>query len=465
MKNIFVMILVLLLLTSGCSYTGADIQDLMTPPKVTGDEANIQKIISESADNKNYIFKYPQRGNYRSAVIMYDIDADGQNEAIAFYKLDYLENTDINIIVMDQEEGEWYQLATFQVPALDIDKVSFNRIYNDESIEIIIGYSVYNNSTNNKMLVLKYDAGNIKLLDLNYIYSDFITMDFDSDKLDEILLLSLSEQNKPAVARLIKYSDISSKLENIGQTQIDSTVIKYVSFSSGFIEPDQPGVIIDSGKAENTIVSEIIYWDKKRSILEAPLSMIDSNNFTERLTKTTSRDVDGDGILDIPITFTMMGYTSINPDVNEGGDAAEQLKKDPVCYITQWSDYDIVTGGFTTNNDMVINEYYDYYICIPQSWEKSVTGKIDFQTNSLTFSEWVINEAGIGAAGSAILKIKVFDNCVWEAGLEDSSEFTELSRENGRVYAVSILQPDNPNAMTLEQIKSGFGLKSFGLGT
>ena len=63
------------------------------------------------------------------------------------------------------------------------------------------------------------------------------------------------------------------------------------------------------------------------------------------------------------------------------------------------------------------------------------------------------------------MKIKVFDNCVWESGLEDSSEFTELSRENGRVYAVSILQPDNPNAMTLEQIKSGFGLKSFGSGT
>ena len=39
-----------------------------------------------------------------------------------------------------------------------------------------------------------------------------------------------------------------------------------------------------------------------------------------------------------------------------------------------------------------------------------VIGIIDIETNSLIFSDWDINDAGIGAAGSAILKI----NKIWE---------------------------------------------------
>ena len=59
-----------------------DTQNLMSPPKATGDKADIQRVIEESAGS--YTFKYPQKGDYRSAVIMHDINGDGTDEAVAF---------------------------------------------------------------------------------------------------------------------------------------------------------------------------------------------------------------------------------------------------------------------------------------------------------------------------------------------------------------------------------------------
>lgn len=463
MKRILFFILALLItFTSGCSYTNTDIQELMMPPKVTGDEAEIQNIISESANNQSHTFKYPQRGDYRSAIIMYDIDGDGLDEAIAFYQIDFTESTDINIVIIDQKDSKWDQIAMFKVSASDVDKVSFSKLYNDNQTEVIISYKAYNSSAENKVLVLSCNNNDVKALDLNYTCSDFITMDFDDDNRDEILLLSLSTQNKDAVARLMKYSDISAKLENAGQTKLDPAITKYLSISTGLISQNQVGVILDYVSTEYHMASEIVYWDKQKQVLEAPLSSDDNkSNVTERFTKTISSDIDGNGIIEVPITFPMMGYSYL--DIGNVDDNSMKNKKEVYCYITQWSNYDPDSKGFIENEDMVINEYDNYYLKIPGTWEREVTGIIDLETNSLIFSDWDINGAGVGAAGSAILKIKVFDEEVWELNSEDSKDFQELERANRKVYAVSILQPDNKNALTFDKVKEGFGLKSFGV--
>lgn len=463
MKKIFFFILaILLMLISGCSYTNTDIQELMMPPRLTGDEAKIQNAISESANNKSHTFKYPQRGDYRSAIIMYDIDGDGMNEAIAFYQMDFTEVNDINIVIIDQKDDQWEQIAMFKVPASDIDKVSFSELCDDKQTEVVISYKAYNNSIENKMLVLSCANNSVKVLDLNYTCSDFITMDFDNDNIDEILLLSLSTQNKDALARLIKYSDVSTSLENAGQTKLDPTVTKYLAISTGLISQNQVGIVIDSISTEYHMASEIIYWDKQKQVLEAPLSSNDNKgNVTERFTKTISSDIDGNGIIEVPITFPMMGYSYL--DIINIDDNVIKNKREMYCYITQWSNYDPVSKGFIENEDMVINEYDNYYLKVPNTWESEVIGIIDIETNSLIFSDWDINDAGIGAAGSAILKIKVFDEEVWELNSEDNRDFQELERANEKVYAVSILQPNNKNALTFDKIKEGFGLKSFGI--
>ena len=69
--------LFLVSLLSGCTVSTFQIQNLMRPPKSTGYKAEIQKVIEE-VTGSSIILKYPQRGEYRSAVIMKDVSGDGQ---------------------------------------------------------------------------------------------------------------------------------------------------------------------------------------------------------------------------------------------------------------------------------------------------------------------------------------------------------------------------------------------------
>ena len=69
----------------GCSFVGMSDNDLLKPPKATGEKAEIQKLIESNA-GVNYSLVYPQSGDYRSAIIMQDIDGDSADEAIAFCK-------------------------------------------------------------------------------------------------------------------------------------------------------------------------------------------------------------------------------------------------------------------------------------------------------------------------------------------------------------------------------------------
>ena len=75
----------MLLSANGCSFLELGLDDALRPPKTMGDEAEIEKLISESAKG-SYILKYPKNGNYRSAIITQDLDGDDTAEAIAFFR-------------------------------------------------------------------------------------------------------------------------------------------------------------------------------------------------------------------------------------------------------------------------------------------------------------------------------------------------------------------------------------------
>ena len=90
----------MLLSANGCSFLELGLDDALRPPKTMGDEAEIEKLISESAKG-SYILKYPKNGNYRSAIITKDLDGDDTPEAIAFFR-GKDETTRLHMLVMHE---------------------------------------------------------------------------------------------------------------------------------------------------------------------------------------------------------------------------------------------------------------------------------------------------------------------------------------------------------------------------
>ena len=78
--------MMLSLLAGGCSRVQTSIEDLMSPPVLTEEQAQIRDALARVSGDGEIKYRYPQNGEYRSSYIFYDIDADGVEEAMVFYQ-------------------------------------------------------------------------------------------------------------------------------------------------------------------------------------------------------------------------------------------------------------------------------------------------------------------------------------------------------------------------------------------
>lgn len=452
-------LLALCLFCSGCSVMDLNTQDLMSPPKATGDKADIQKVIEENAGS--YTLKYPQKGEHRSAVIMHDINGDGNEEAVAFYKSNTSEGvSDITVIFIDQVAGVWQRIAAFQNSAAEVERVCFADFNGDGSDEVLIGWSSY--SSTNQATVFRYESGEVKPFDLEYTYTDMVLADFDKDGVEELFMSSVNTAEKAAAARLLKYSAASDTLVNISEAEMNPEVTQYSSFQAGELENGYRGVYIDGVKSGNQMTTELVYWDPELQKLQTPFySSVSANQFSIiRPPGVICMDINGDGVLEIPNSKDFEGNLSLSPANTVAPAAGSQgtlTSAVPAC-ITQWQQYFPKEQELVTVQNMYVNEDDDYYFLMPSSWITCVTGTLDASNHQFTFSEWVINDEGVGAVGAVVLKIGVFTKANWDAKVTVTREFTSVVETEEKVYAISIPESGSDKAISYNDAAQRFGL-------
>lgn len=433
--------LILLSLLSGCTVNTFQIQNLMRPPKSTGYKAEIQKVIEE-VTGSSIILKYPQRGEYRSAVIMKDVSGDGQEEAIAFYSTE--NDSEIHVMILSETNGVWNCSGDFRSQGTDIDKILFSDINNDGVEEIILGWSTYNN-TDNYISVYYHDKGEYKDIRMAETYTDFLLSDINGDGNNEILLLSLSTYSSPAKAQLVKVNTNESNTNTIGVVEMDSEVIKYISVQYGSIDENTYGVYVDSMRSGDTLSTEIIYWDSNNNTLVNPLykNKINYYDFVPNNMQIASKDIDGDGIIEIPRLTYGSGRFS------ETSDRESSI-------IICWLKY-IITNESTSVVNVTASDYDDYIFMIPAEWYGKVEVSKEKETNSLIFSE-IVNSLDDSSKlnGADILKIMTLSDYEIKKLKNSKEGFILLEYYENKYYIASIPEKDNHLSISEDQIKDRF---------
>lgn len=89
----------------------------------------------------------------------------------------------------------------------------------------------------------------------------------------------------------------------------------------------------------------IIYWDSKEQALKNPLSTAlhtsANTNVSTRTTPTISKDINNDGIIEIPSVATMP--------------AGNKEDTSTICSLTTWNQYQLKTNSFKGILNMIIN--------------------------------------------------------------------------------------------------------------
>lgn len=448
MKKRFILLLFIIFFISGCSFNNFEPSNLMHPPKATGEMAQIQDLIEKTV-GADIFFKYPQNGDFKSAIIMHDLDGDDQDEAIAVYQTS-AQDTQSYIMIIDKIEEAWQVVKTITAKNTDLDKVCFGDINGDGKDDIILGWSSYTNY-GKEITVILYENANYNVITPKETYSDILVNDFDGDGKSEILTLSLSkredsqveEGEKAAKAKLIKFDNNSNDVVVIGSTFIDSTVVKYNHVKFGKIDSSQNGAVIDAVTDKGRTTSEIVYWDKNENKLKAPLynsKTLSSTTFL-RDSEIPSNDINNDGIIELP-----------KVDLTDGSN-------EKYTYILSWFKYNTNNHRNDYVESIIMNVKDSYIFVIPNKWKNSQQGSYkirfvyDYDLKSIRFFENLKNNDQI-LDEREFLNIFVISQKEYEE-FSNKEIYNVLAQENNKVY-LSTEDFNSELAISVEEMKSCF---------
>ena len=449
MKKRLIGLIFIMLFISGCSFSNFETSNLMHPPKATGEMAQIQALIEKTV-GADILFKYPQNGDFKSAIIMHDLDGDSQDEAIAVYQL-AAQDTQSYIMIIDKVGDNWQVVKTLNAQGTDLDKVCFGDINGDGKDDIVLGWSSYTNY-GKELTVILYEGGNYNFLTPNETYSDVLVGDFDNDGNSEILTLSVSKRedtqpdsdvDKVARAKLIKFDTETREFNVAGSTPIDSTVVKYNHVKFGKIDDIQSGAIIDAVTEKDRTTSEVVYWDESDKKLKAPLYNAKTLSSTAFLRDSaiSSSDINGDEIIEMP-----------KVDLTDGS-------SEKFTYILSWFKYNTTNCKNDYVESIIMNSKDSYILVVPSKWKGANQGAYkvrftyDYDMKTLRIFEQI--EASVQPAeGKEFLDIFVLSKKEYE-DLSNKEDYHILAQENNKIY-VATVDESTELAISAEEIKNSF---------
>lgn len=419
----------LALILSGCDIFSADTAELLSPPALTGDLLPIDTAIKESVKT-SYTLEYPSRGNYRSAIIQHDINSDGVLEAFAFYSTQDTETSKMNINAVANKGDKWVSVATQSISAGGVDRIEFSDLDADGIDEILVGWEIY--GTSERKLAVYSLGENTLTQRLLEQYTHFTYCDLDEDGGREIFIVRSAPAESRNTAHL--YALTSVGVSTISSCELDSTAKTLNHPVVSTLSTGKPAIYIDEIKGVGA-VTEVLFLEKGQ--LQNPLMNAETRETSTTLRTATleSRDINSDGIIEIPIRHEVATVTRSH-------EAEKQ-------YLTDWCSF---TGETLTSKLTAYMNLNDkYYYAIPKKWIGQIAILNDPE-NSLIEIYGFDNENNVST--DRLLYIKALNKEKWDNGDYKGEDVVEIVNNGETTLVCYISEIAKQQGITAEKIKN-----------
>lgn len=377
--SLIVSVVMILLLLSSCSTDSLILpaDSLLSPPLYYEEYEDLVVSFNKNVEGETTLCS-PRKGDYRSAIIVEDIDSDGYKEAVVFYK----KNSDTSVARMhyfDLIGEKWISLGDFNGYGAGIENVEIIDMDLDGKREIVVLWNTSGSSSGNILSVYRLDIVTKKfkeILNESCLLSNVIDIDSNGKK-DVFLIGQNNIQNvSQKVAKAMRISGDSFIL--FGETMLDPNISSYSSFKAEKATKESPmRIYVDALKGERQMITEVIYWDSENSVLRAPLLDTETltNSSTLRYDPIGCTDINNDGIIDIPVQMTVIGK-------DDNSLAAESEK----VYLTEWKS--LASSGLETVAYSLVN-YNDGYMINLEKSEINSLGVRNYRSQNC----WIVYSA------------------------------------------------------------------------
>lgn len=417
----------------GCDIFTADTAELFSPPSLSGDLKPISEAITKSAGS-GYTFKYPQSGEYRSAVVQKDIDGDGILEAFAFYSITEDDVVTMNINVIRNNGDEWISSGEQRIVAGGIDRVDFCDLDEDGVLEILVGWQIYGTS---EMQLAVYSFNKTTLTQrLLQKYTHFVTCNLDDNSRNEVLIIDMNNTDAVNTASLYSLSD--EGVIQTGSCELDSKTQSIGTPIVSELSSGKPAVYIDSVKGLGAI-TEVLIFEKGKLLNPLFDEQTKETHSTLRSVNFSTRDFNNDGVLEIPVQLNVPAVAKT--------EVTEKL------YLTNWCSFngELLTAQTTA----MINTLDGYYYTVPSKWLGNIAVLKDAANSIREVYAYDSEEMTVGESLLYIRAINVKD---WNSGVYSALQLEIIEKNENVIFACRISKAGKKEGLTLENVKSNFAL-------
>lgn len=413
---------------SGCKLFSVQ-EDLLSPPRPQGELFEIEKALRSLSAGK-ITLKYPTAGEYRSAIIQYDITANGIQDAVAFYSTESENISLMHVAVITKRDGEWVAVRDASVLASGVERVEFEDLDGDGKSEIIVGWSVYG-TVDKEIGIYGFDGVTLSPY-AHEKYTQFLRTDLNTDQRKELFLIYNNTAEKTATARLLTLEN--KAVAEITSARSDGAVSDYLQVAQSKLLNGKPAVFVDAQKGTSAI-TEVFYLEDGH--LVNPFYDRESNTtkITERKNNVPSKDINDDGSYDVPMLQLMPGFEN----------AAESDR----VYVTKWCGFDGARLAVTLS--AVMNYTDGYYFTYPKEYEGKIS--VDRILSSRTRIVNFVSDIEKGEK-QELFRIKTISLNSWET--TENEGWEKLLEDKTTVYAVRISDFGKQNGITHEVIQNEF---------
>jgi len=431
-------VLMTAVLLSGCStiseftLTPQSLYSLpQLPPQYMALRQQLNTILDEGAE-----YAAPASGTNIQPVQMADLDGDGQEEALAFFRKTE-DARPLKIYIFSVVDGGYEQTALIEGSGSTIYSIAYHDLDGNGRTELAVGWRV---STELQALTV-YDLrsdGPTELLRTDYV--KYTVADLNQDGLREVAVFRSGDEG----AGVIDYYDWTGG--NLGQTtsmRISATMAelnRQGRVSTGMLAEGVPALFV-TGVTENARAVTDILTMRQGALHNIVLSV--ATGVSAEITSFQNLypvDMNADGITEVPHPEPLFDHVD--------GTAA--------YYRIRWLSYN--SEGEAVTAMTTFHNYGDgWYLQMPETWEDRVLADrvVSAEENHVTF--YIRSEGGVQTR--AFLRITDITGTNREQLAVRGERFI-LSRQTSHIYTAELLDgnDDWEYGVTESDVRAAFRL-------
>ena len=425
-----VSLLLIIALLAGCS--GLNAQELYCLPEAPEDYYDLQEALS-GVISAGLSYYAPTSGAHRETVQLVDLDSDGTDEAVAFFRSD--QDGAVKTYIFSKQNDVYETAAVIDCAGSAVASVEYADLDGSGGLELLLACQVSETVTQ-ALQVCRYAEGEAVTLE-TVSCSRYTLTDLNGDG-NRMLLCFMDNGSDPCTVGCYRFQD--QKFSQERELKLSGSYSGIISVQEIQLEDDGLALAVSSALGDTQTVHDIYAMVEDAMTQVKPENILISDNLRGGI--LCPEDIDGDGRTEIPKTKLLPAY-------GEGATAQT---------VVLW--YGLDARGKATQKAMTYHDFGGkWYLMLPESWQDQILIK---QNDTATPVSSISSAAFYrldqqGKPGEEIMTVYTLKGPDQAAYAEEEG-LRILYSSTDVVYAASINETAElwEGTITMAQISDGF---------